>query len=217
VRPARGRHPADVGVAAAIDHSRHRPAEYEIRYYGVPPDMTLHEYRLLHTFVKQPQRVFTHEELLAQCWEAPEYRLDRAGTVLFDSYQLDVGKNFAAWRDVALTLQGRYVARSSPKDPRIRGSKQRESSSTAYIALERGELQQQLRETPLGQALASALEDHGAGIETAESYFTRATAQPLPHPRQPDYRGRHRECRARWFGIFISGLNFIPSTGPLHL
>ncbi|MGR8934318.1 MAG: two-component system response regulator CreB [Gammaproteobacteria bacterium] len=53
-------------------------AQYEIHYYGVPLDLTLHEYRLLHTFIKQPQRVFTREELLAQCWEAPEYRLDRA-------------------------------------------------------------------------------------------------------------------------------------------
>ena len=51
---------------------------FEIHYYGVPLDLTLQEYRLLHTFIKQPQRVFTRDELLSHCWDAPEHRLDRA-------------------------------------------------------------------------------------------------------------------------------------------
>lgn len=62
------------------------------------------------------------------------YITDRAGKVLFDSYQLDVGKDFAAWRDVSRTLQGQYGARSSPNDRRMRGIEQRESNSVAYIA-----------------------------------------------------------------------------------
>lgn len=52
--------------------------QYEIRYYGIPLDLTLQEYRLLHTFIKQPQRVFSREALLTHCWDAPEHRLDRA-------------------------------------------------------------------------------------------------------------------------------------------
>ncbi|WP_020158901.1 two-component system sensor histidine kinase CreC [Methylobacter marinus] len=62
------------------------------------------------------------------------YITDRAGKVLFDSYQLDVGKDFAVWRDVSRTLQGQYGARSSPNDRRMRGIEQRESNSIAYIA-----------------------------------------------------------------------------------
>ena len=54
------------------------PERYEIRYYGSPLELTLHEFRLLQTLIKQPQRVFSREELLAQCWDAPEHRLDRA-------------------------------------------------------------------------------------------------------------------------------------------
>ncbi|MGR9045401.1 MAG: two-component system response regulator CreB [Gammaproteobacteria bacterium] len=53
------------------------PERYEIRYYGTPLELTLHEFRLLHTLIKQPQRVFSREELLSQCWDAPEHRLDR--------------------------------------------------------------------------------------------------------------------------------------------
>ncbi|WP_020158902.1 two-component system response regulator CreB [Methylobacter marinus] len=63
---------------AAPERFRIFPEQYEIRYYGLPLDLTLQEYRLLHTFISQPQRVFTREELLAQCWDAPEHRLDRA-------------------------------------------------------------------------------------------------------------------------------------------
>lgn len=63
------------------------------------------------------------------------YVTDRAGKVLFDSYRLDVGSDFSQWRDVYMTLQGRYGARSSPKDPRLHQQiEQRESNSTAYIA-----------------------------------------------------------------------------------
>jgi two-component system sensor histidine kinase CreC len=62
------------------------------------------------------------------------YITDRTGKVLFDSYHLDVGKDFADWRDVSMTLEGKYGARSSPQDKRIREIEQRESNSIAYIA-----------------------------------------------------------------------------------
>ncbi|MGR8930136.1 MAG: two-component system response regulator CreB [Gammaproteobacteria bacterium] len=51
---------------------------FEIHFYGVPLSLTLHEFRLLQALIRQPQRVFSREELLARCWDAPEHRLDRA-------------------------------------------------------------------------------------------------------------------------------------------
>lgn len=51
---------------------------FEIHYHGMPLVLTLHEFRLLQTLIQQPQRVFSREELLSRCWDAPEHRLDRA-------------------------------------------------------------------------------------------------------------------------------------------
>ncbi|PPD32387.1 MAG: two-component system response regulator CreB [Methylomonas sp.] len=51
---------------------------FEIHYHGMPLLLTLHEFRLLQTLIQQPQRVFSREELLSRCWDAPEHRLDRA-------------------------------------------------------------------------------------------------------------------------------------------
>ncbi|EIC28422.1 SWIM zinc finger family protein [Methylomicrobium album] len=45
--------------------------------------------------------------------------------------------------------------------------------------LERDELQKQLQKTPLGQALAAAIGEQDAGFGIVDSYFTRATTQPL--------------------------------------
>ncbi|MDC3250181.1 two-component system sensor histidine kinase CreC [bacterium] len=57
------------------------------------------------------------------------YITDNRGTVLFHSYDSSkVGRDFSLWRDVNLTLQGKYGARSSDRlfeDP---------SSSTLYVA-----------------------------------------------------------------------------------
>jgi two-component system sensor histidine kinase CreC len=45
------------------------------------------------------------------------YVTDREGVVLFDSKGRDVGNNYSAWRDVYLTLQGNYGARTTLADP----------------------------------------------------------------------------------------------------
>jgi two-component system sensor histidine kinase CreC len=45
------------------------------------------------------------------------YVTDRDGTVLFDSTGRDVGADYLHWRDVWLTLQGSYGARTSLADP----------------------------------------------------------------------------------------------------
>ncbi len=66
------------GTRSQEDRFQIIPEQFEIRYYGMPLNLTQHEFRLLQTLIKQPQRVFSREELLAHCWEAPEHRLDRA-------------------------------------------------------------------------------------------------------------------------------------------
>ncbi|MGR8932912.1 MAG: SWIM zinc finger family protein [Gammaproteobacteria bacterium] len=60
--------------------------------------------------------------------------------------------------------------------------------------LERGELQQQLRATPLGQALAAALADAETSVEASAGYFTRPLVQPLPERMTPNefWHGRKR-------------------------
>lgn len=61
------------------------------------------------------------------------YVTDRNGIVLFDSYHQAEGQNFADWRDVHRTLQGKYGARSSPTDIPLRHD-DREARSIAYVA-----------------------------------------------------------------------------------
>lgn len=62
---------------------------------------------------------------------APNHRVyvtDAKGIVLYDSENLAVGQDYSRWRDVALTLQGRYGARSS------RDALQNNGSSVMYVA-----------------------------------------------------------------------------------
>jgi two-component system catabolic regulation response regulator CreB len=49
----------------------------QIRYHAAPLDLTLHEYRLLETLLRQPGRVFTRSQLLEQAWDNPDHRLER--------------------------------------------------------------------------------------------------------------------------------------------
>jgi two-component system sensor histidine kinase CreC len=56
------------------------------------------------------------------------YVTDRSGTVVFDSLERDEGKDFRAWRDVALTLQGDYGARTTVETPG------RSESAVMYVA-----------------------------------------------------------------------------------
>jgi len=45
------------------------------------------------------------------------YVTDAAGTVLFDSTGRDIGRDYRGWRDVHLTLDGQYGARTTLADP----------------------------------------------------------------------------------------------------
>ena len=56
------------------------------------------------------------------------YITDRNGIVIYDSRGRDVGKNYATWNDVYLTLQGQYGARTTRENP------QDEFSSIMYVA-----------------------------------------------------------------------------------
>jgi two-component system, OmpR family, catabolic regulation response regulator CreB len=49
----------------------------QIRFFGHPLDLTLHEYQLLDALLNHPGRVFTRSQLLDLAWEAPDHRLDR--------------------------------------------------------------------------------------------------------------------------------------------
>lgn len=44
---------------------------------GVTLDLTAHEYKLLATFISQPGRTFTREQLLERAWEDPCAAMDR--------------------------------------------------------------------------------------------------------------------------------------------
>lgn len=63
--------------------------------------------------------------------QRPEYRIyitDAHGRVLLDTAGEAVGADYSQWRDVYLTLRGRYGARSSPRDP------QRPDQTVMYVA-----------------------------------------------------------------------------------
>lgn len=56
------------------------------------------------------------------------YVTNQQGRVLFDSQDEAVGKDYSRWRDVSLTLRGRYGARTSRDDPSD------DTSSVMYVA-----------------------------------------------------------------------------------
>ncbi|NOH71971.1 two-component system sensor histidine kinase CreC [Vibrio pectenicida] len=45
------------------------------------------------------------------------YITDKQGTIIADSWQQDLGKDYSQWNDVYLTLRGQYGARSTMEDP----------------------------------------------------------------------------------------------------
>jgi two-component system sensor histidine kinase CreC len=78
---------------------------------------------------------FSQRRFDADIWgirkTAPNHRIyvtDATGKVLYDSENLAVGQDYSRWRDVNLTLQGRYGARSS------RDSQHPDKTSVMYVA-----------------------------------------------------------------------------------
>jgi two-component system sensor histidine kinase CreC len=56
------------------------------------------------------------------------YVTNASGVVIYDSKNLDIGKDFSSWRDVNLTLKGKYGARSTRTDP------QNDKTSVLYVS-----------------------------------------------------------------------------------
>jgi two-component system sensor histidine kinase CreC len=86
-------------------------------YNGIIPTDELE--RTLNHLAQRPvyARIFAIEKTKV---DLHVYVTDRNGVVLFDSKGRDVGTDYFAWRDVWLTLQGSYGARTTladPKDP----------------------------------------------------------------------------------------------------
>ena len=86
-------------------------------YNGIIPTDELE--RTLNHLAQRPiyARIFGIEKTAV---DLHVYVTDRDGVVLFDSKGRDVGTDYFAWRDVYLTLQGSYGARTTlanPKDP----------------------------------------------------------------------------------------------------
>jgi two-component system catabolic regulation response regulator CreB len=66
--------PSRPGAASPFAHDELR---CRIAYRGHALDLTRIEYRLLKTFLGQPGRVFTRDQLLDSAWDEPEASLDR--------------------------------------------------------------------------------------------------------------------------------------------
>jgi two-component system sensor histidine kinase CreC len=88
----------------------------ELRTYnGIIPTDELE--RTLNHLARRPvyARIFDIEKTAV---DLHVYVTDRDGVVLFDSKGRDVGTEYFAWRDVWLTLQGSYGARTTLADPK---------------------------------------------------------------------------------------------------
>jgi two-component system sensor histidine kinase CreC len=84
-------------------------------YNGIIPTDELE--RTLNHLAQRPiyARIFDIEKTAV---DLHVYVTDRNGVVLYDSRGRDVGSDYFAWRDVYLTLQGSYGARTTFADPR---------------------------------------------------------------------------------------------------
>jgi two-component system catabolic regulation response regulator CreB len=68
------------GSSAASNHSgvwEVDTTRRRINYFGQSLELSRTEYELLQTFIRQPGRVFTREQLMASVWDEPEASMDR--------------------------------------------------------------------------------------------------------------------------------------------
>jgi len=86
-------------------------ATYEVRIEGVPVDLTLKEYQLLLFLVRNPNRVFTREELLDRVWGQEYY----GGTRTVDVHVRRVRAKTAEAGDLVETVRGVGYRLSSPE------------------------------------------------------------------------------------------------------
>jgi len=69
--------PMKIEEATSQNSIHHDPSAMTISCQGTQLDLTAHEYKLLATFLSQPGRTFTREQLLIHAWDDPGAAMDR--------------------------------------------------------------------------------------------------------------------------------------------
>lgn len=64
--------PSVASPAFVLDQKRR-----QISYFGKSLRLSRYEYNILSVFIRQPGRVFTRDQLMAQAWEEPDASMDR--------------------------------------------------------------------------------------------------------------------------------------------
>ena len=77
-----------------------------IHCYGKPVDLTAHEYKLLATFISQPGRTFTREQLLEHAWDDPGSAMDRTVDAHIKTLRAKLSAASPNCKDVIQTRRG---------------------------------------------------------------------------------------------------------------
>jgi len=101
VRPVEGQPPDELRHGDLIfNHIKHK-----VTVAGKPVQLTISEYKLLHTLIKRPGRVFSRDELLAEFYAYGESVVDRVIDVHIGKLRQKIEKNPAQPRYI-LTVRG---------------------------------------------------------------------------------------------------------------
>lgn len=77
-----------------------------IHCFGSPLDLTAHEYKLLATFLAQPGRTFTREQLLEHAWDDPGSAMDRTIDAHIKTLRAKLNASSPLCSDVIQTRRG---------------------------------------------------------------------------------------------------------------
>ncbi len=78
----------------------------KVTCYGNPLDLTAHEYKLLSTFISQPGRTFTREQLLEHAWDDPGSAMDRTVDAHIKSLRAKLNASSPHCSEVIQTRRG---------------------------------------------------------------------------------------------------------------
>ena len=78
----------------------------KITCFGNTLDLTAHEYKLLATFLSQPGRTFTREQLLEHAWEDPGSAMDRTVDAHIKSLRAKLNASSSHCTEVIQTRRG---------------------------------------------------------------------------------------------------------------
>ena len=107
--------PAVTAVKPAAEGIQHDPSAMLITCYGNTLDLTAHEYKLLATFLAQPNRTFTREQLLEHAWEDPGSAMDRTIDAHIKTLRAKLSKSSPACNEVIQTRRGLGYCYHPPK------------------------------------------------------------------------------------------------------